>query len=325
MDYQRLITEGIDQWNRWRLQHPHQCPNLNGVNLSRAYLFEANLKDSHLRGANLSRACLIGADLSGADLSGADLRGAYFSEANLSHANLRQANLMGASLMGANLSQAVLAETQLAEANLEQANLTGTCLDAPPHPPITHLEPVQAQLETSQVIIPAIELEPPEFQPFTVPDVPAIPRAQQPTAEIQSVLEHCQRKLSEYYIGPMVTLMLEDILATHQPQTASQLVDLVADQLPDKETGRAFRDELQSALLEGNPRSRSSALTDAFIDQCQQSLADYYIAPMAQMVIQEILAIRHPTTPRQLAKLIAAQLPDVQAEHFLQQALWEKL
>ncbi len=128
MNYQALIEYSVDQWNQWRIEHPHLRPDLSGANLSQDYLFEANLSGTNLAGANLSRACLIGANLSRANLSGANLCGAYLSRANLLYANLRQAQLVGASLRETNLSNADLFEAEIVDADLALANLSGTCL-----------------------------------------------------------------------------------------------------------------------------------------------------------------------------------------------------
>ncbi|MEL6815211.1 MAG: pentapeptide repeat-containing protein, partial [Cyanobacteria bacterium J06598_3] len=94
-------------------KHPNQRPDLRGINLGRAYLYDIDLSNSILIGVNLTRACLIGANLTGADLGGAHLRGAYLNEADLS---------------AANLSYADLTDAQVSHANFQGANLSGTCL-----------------------------------------------------------------------------------------------------------------------------------------------------------------------------------------------------
>lgn len=152
MNYQKLLQCGVSQWNQWRIEHPNQRPDLRGIDLSRAYLYDIDLTNSILIGVNLSRACLIGADLTGADLGGANLRGAYLSAANLSEANL---------------SYADLAEAQISDANLQGANLSGTCLasrvQALPQPLPSQLGDSHFDMHHTQLLKPTTALGAPQF------------------------------------------------------------------------------------------------------------------------------------------------------------------
>lgn len=123
VDYLDLIEQGVDAWNRWRSEHPNDCPELEAV-----YLFEQSLPGINLRNANLMRACLIGADLSGADLTGANLSGVYANAANFQGACLASANVQDGSLMEADFRQADLSHAQFENTNLTDARLTGACL-----------------------------------------------------------------------------------------------------------------------------------------------------------------------------------------------------
>lgn len=120
MDYQYLLKNGVDCWNRWRIDHPNYLIDLSGTDLSGHYLFEANLRGVNLRGANLRSACLISADLRWANLSQADLRGTYLSQANLLFADLCGARLRGASLLEANLDNPNFYKMSVARANSTQ-------------------------------------------------------------------------------------------------------------------------------------------------------------------------------------------------------------
>jgi uncharacterized protein YjbI with pentapeptide repeats len=134
----KIISRGVNAWNKWRDKEPGVTPNLigaklSGAKLSRAnlagakltwgYLTEADLEQANLVGADLSWANLSGVDLSNANLRGADLSGANLSWANLSAAALQQANLRMANLSWANLNQADLEQANLRMANLSWANL----------------------------------------------------------------------------------------------------------------------------------------------------------------------------------------------------------
>ncbi len=124
IDYLELIDQGVAAWNRWRSEHPDECPDLES-----AYLFEKPLQGINLRKANLSRACLIGANLEGADLTEANLSGIYANNANLQRASLATANLQDGNFIEANLAQANLSDAIIANTNFTNACLAGTCLD----------------------------------------------------------------------------------------------------------------------------------------------------------------------------------------------------
>ncbi len=152
MNKQNLLETSVEQWNRWRRQHPQWRPNLSGINLSQCYLFEVDLSDLNLSHANLTRACLIGANLSRANLSRADLKGAYLDQANLKSANLSWSKLLGANLKaadlrGANLSGAQLVLADLADANLRQSGLL------PKPPSLGNLPSLQLSLHRERYAI----------------------------------------------------------------------------------------------------------------------------------------------------------------------------
>jgi len=104
-EHLKIISQGVDAWNRWRAEHRDTQPDLSEADLSEAILSGAILNGAYLSKANLSRAMLVGANLSGAILT--------------------EANLIGANLTEANLSEACLAGSLLIHTNLENANLNG--------------------------------------------------------------------------------------------------------------------------------------------------------------------------------------------------------
>ena len=124
IDYLELIEQGVEDWNRWRAEHPDLQPDL-----SRVYLLEADLSGANLSGVNLSSACLIDTNLKAANLQGANLQGAYGNRANLELANLHQADLSQANFSEANLARANLSQTKVARVNFSSADLTGICLE----------------------------------------------------------------------------------------------------------------------------------------------------------------------------------------------------
>jgi uncharacterized protein YjbI with pentapeptide repeats len=137
-EHLRIIKQGVEVWNRWRVKNPDVRPNLSDVGLYRACLIEADLNHVNLYKADLSQADLSQADLNqanlnqanlgGSALNGADLRGANAVDANLYEANFCGANLSGVDLRGAKLMKARLIEANLIGANLSGANFIGANL-----------------------------------------------------------------------------------------------------------------------------------------------------------------------------------------------------
>jgi hypothetical protein len=125
----KILRQGAEAWNKWRIENRGIAPNLSWGNLSGADLSMVNLSEANLSRAiflwtNLSEANLNGATLSATNLSRANLHGANFNTANLNGADLRWANLSGANLAGANLRGADLSGATLSAANLTGADLS---------------------------------------------------------------------------------------------------------------------------------------------------------------------------------------------------------
>ena len=134
----KIILQGADAWNKWRVENPEVRPNLSGANLNGkslsnanlngAFLWDAKLNGAFLWDAKLTDADLHGADLRGAKLQGADLCGTYLIKADLTGASLNQARLRKANLDWAKLGRAFLSGADLHEATLLEANLSGATL-----------------------------------------------------------------------------------------------------------------------------------------------------------------------------------------------------
>lgn len=159
-EHLKILKQGVEVWNKWRVENPNakidleeanleyaqlSMANFSKANLKKAKLFEAilvdaNLKEADLSGANLTQTYIATADFSKTKLTGAALLNAYifdakFREADLRGAtlagagfwggvDLRGAKLRGASLYGAILIGADLREADLGEADLQYANLS---------------------------------------------------------------------------------------------------------------------------------------------------------------------------------------------------------
>lgn len=149
----KILSQGVDSWNKWRISNIDICPdlsraklsgldfsgsdfsgvnfnraNLNGANLTLTTLFDVNFGEADLNGANLSQTNLSYAHFNRTNLSKANLSGANLEGQNLNRANLGEANLQGAKLSRTDLSCAYLNSANLTEANLLGANLSGARL-----------------------------------------------------------------------------------------------------------------------------------------------------------------------------------------------------
>ncbi len=127
-EHLKILWQGVEAWNKWRIRISNEIPDLSGADLSGLELIGANLNKTILYGANLYSANLSGANLSRADLRASNLYGSEIGNANLSGADLREAKLIGAVLVGADFSSADLSGADFDNANLASANLSDTNL-----------------------------------------------------------------------------------------------------------------------------------------------------------------------------------------------------
>jgi hypothetical protein len=106
-EHVKILKQGVEVWNAWRLANRTLIPNLS----------LADLRDANLSGANLS----------GAILSGAIMIRANMSEATLRGATLRGTNLRSTNLRGVDLAHAQLYETNFADVDLASVIGLDTC------------------------------------------------------------------------------------------------------------------------------------------------------------------------------------------------------
>jgi uncharacterized protein YjbI with pentapeptide repeats len=132
-EHLKILQQGVEVWNQWRVDNRHIRENLYytniiGADLSGADLSGKNLRKVDLSGADLRKANVSGSDLSEADLSGANLSQADLYNADLCNANLTKAVLSNAKFNNADLSEAILRYADLNGANLIRTNLRGADL-----------------------------------------------------------------------------------------------------------------------------------------------------------------------------------------------------
>ncbi len=119
-EHLKILEQGVDVWNRWRVDNPKVKPDLRNFDLRGNNLFKFNLSETDLFRTKLSGVNLDKADLYHADLVGADLKGATLIEASLIWAHATKTNISNA-----NCSLAEMFHTEIVSSNVENLNLTG--------------------------------------------------------------------------------------------------------------------------------------------------------------------------------------------------------
>src|SRR5215472_12565722 len=89
----KILQQGAETWNKWRVQHPRVHPNLRSAEIVGLDPGKPDLRGVNLREVDLRDVALVGLPLQGADLDGADLRGAYLWETSLEASNLNNVSL----------------------------------------------------------------------------------------------------------------------------------------------------------------------------------------------------------------------------------------
>jgi uncharacterized protein YjbI with pentapeptide repeats len=158
-DHFAKLEEGVQVWNQWREDNPHEDEldfseaEFEGTSLEGANLSSMNFTNAHIGWSYLNKVRFNGSDLSGADLSesilthanfgGANLKRANLSKADLRNTNFKYARLFRTDMEQANLVGANLTEAKLFGANLEYANLSDSDLT---NADLTRVELVGANL-----------------------------------------------------------------------------------------------------------------------------------------------------------------------------------
>lgn len=153
-EHVKILKQGVEVWNRWRIDNPNVQPDLCDLSIKRARLNGANLTNTNLNRAILrygefrevrfenaimDEASLSGSDLTGvsfqgvqmkrAYLVGARLRGAFLQFTNLSHSDLSKVDLQDSKLFRSILDRTNLSEANLSNATVSSVLLRGTILD----------------------------------------------------------------------------------------------------------------------------------------------------------------------------------------------------
>jgi len=116
----KILKQGVEVWNKWRIINPNMPVNLASINLSGMDLQKANLSGCNLRGVNLTNANLVGANFIQA----------FLFQANLNQADLTRAILREAFLYEVSLNEALLYKTNFSESRARKVNFNGAILDS---------------------------------------------------------------------------------------------------------------------------------------------------------------------------------------------------
>lgn len=91
--HQKMLTSGVEVWNKWRSNNPDIRPKLGYTRLREKDFSDYNFDHTYLPFSILSKCSFKNATFRNADLRGVSLRRADLTQANLEGTNLRHASL----------------------------------------------------------------------------------------------------------------------------------------------------------------------------------------------------------------------------------------
>jgi len=116
-----ILKQGVEAWNKWRVENPRVHINLSAADLHNADLHGADLSWATLTAATLTTATLYNVDFRYADIDGADLNGADLDGADLRGADLTGADLSEADLSNADFNAVIVGSTRFGNVDLSVA------------------------------------------------------------------------------------------------------------------------------------------------------------------------------------------------------------
>lgn len=152
-------------------------------------------------------------------------------------------------------------------------------------------------------------------------------------------IEACRHELARC-IGPMASVIVEDMIEQHPQATPEEFVEILASQLSNGRQATDFVSRIQVAVDENaasliddsqeftaaDPESMLDAVAPAkerpsaeFLSRCRQTLARH-VGPMANYLVDDALADFPHLSPQDLVTRLMAEIPDPKkAEAFRQQ------
>ncbi len=122
-------------------------------------------------------------------------------------------------------------------------------------------------------------------------------------------LDLCEKELARC-IGRMASYLLNEVLADNPGISAQQLVEALAEEIPNPQQAQAFRKIAETASEKPKPTT-SPRLDPAFLDRCQKELARC-IGPMASYLLNEVLAKNPGISAQQFVEELAEEIPNPQ-------------
>ena len=136
-----ILLQGINIWNKWRIDNPDIKPDLSKVSLynhnvyefvvrgpgitivrDKAFFKEVDFSDTNLSGAYLHNVVFNGSNFRDASPEGAILTEAHLNKCVLLNANLTNAKLQNSYLVDSNLQGSIFYQAKLSYANLSNSN-----------------------------------------------------------------------------------------------------------------------------------------------------------------------------------------------------------
>jgi serine/threonine-protein kinase len=135
-------------------------------------------------------------------------------------------------------------------------------------------------------------------------------------------IKRCKQELARC-IGPMASCILDDTLTDNPDLSQTQLVEVLAAQIPLAQKAQEFRNSI-IIEPESHPQPASSSKPNAeFIQRCKQELARC-IGPMASCILDEALTKYPDLSQEQLVETLATQIPHTQkAQEFRKSVIVE--
>ncbi len=155
----------------------------------------------------------------------------------------------------------------------------------------------------------------------------AAPAADSSELPNSAFIEACRQALTRC-IGPMASVIVEDMIDQYPQATPNEFVEILASQLSDGRQATDFISRIQGAVDETSisraPQSQevtaldvapvseapaAGALSPEFLSRCRQTLTRC-IGPMANYLVDDTLADFPNLSPQELVARLAAEIPD---------------
>ncbi|MDB9525321.1 protein kinase [Oscillatoria sp. CS-180] len=213
--------------------------------------------------------------------------------------------------------------------------------------PLLESDDISSPLPHSYLTATQIDLSPdPNAAPvFSSP----VQTGEATTLQDEAFLSQCRQELTRC-IGPMASLVMEDVLDQHPNASPEELVRILASQLSDGKQAEQFVSSIHlppamSTAQETRPQSSEEVskvgstnaqpsfgtsnwsqeepkvtVSPEFVARCRKVLTQC-IGPMADLLIEEVLADHPNLGPQALVRQLAAEIPDAHTAQEFQQRL----